>query len=102
MKEQVKASKTTSNFGPTEYEIVHRSGSDLVVRSEESGKDYRRHLTHVKKIPAKASDKSMDVSPDDNIPEIPVNANPPGGSSDEKTGRPKRKINKPNRFSFDA
>lgn len=99
MKEQIKANKTTSNFGPTEYEIVHRSGSDLIVRSEESGKSYRRHITHVKKIQPTVPDNSMDVPAD-----VSVSKNPQKGigASDEMTGRPKRQINKPKRFSFDV
>ena len=102
VKELVKGNKTTPNFGATEYEIIQRSGSDLLVRSDDTGKEYRRHITHVKKIIPTPS--PLDTTTDISSTELASNelqgdqlAN--DSSTDVISTRPKRQTNKPKRFT---
>lgn len=78
-----KSHKLTPNFGAGEFEIVNRSGGELLVRSGDTGKEYRRNIVHVKKIP------------DDTI--NPFVSKKPEESAD----RPKREIKRPNRYGFE-
>ncbi|XP_053960266.1 uncharacterized protein K02A2.6-like [Anastrepha ludens] len=41
--------KLTTNFDTVEYEVIDRSGNDIVIRG--NGKVFRRNISHVKRIP---------------------------------------------------
>lgn len=49
MKRMAKANKLSSNFEPEIYKVMGRKGGDVTVASE-SGKEYRRHVSHLQKI----------------------------------------------------
>lgn len=59
VKRMKKNHKLEADYSPEEYEVIRKRGSDVVVRSRLSGKEFRRNVTHLKKIP---------VSPDDPQP----------------------------------
>lgn len=83
VKEMTKSHKLAPNFGTKEFEIMNKSGSELLVRSEDTGKEYRRNVVHVKKIP-------------DNIIQPLQTKNP-----QEPEDRPKREVKKPKRWGFE-
>lgn len=82
LKEMTKTHKLAPNFGTDEFEITNRKGGEVIVRSEDTGKEYRRNVVHVKKIP------------ENGINKLPLGEPKP----EESTDRPKREIKKPKRF----
>lgn len=50
VKNLIKDNKLTSNFSPTEHTVTGINGSDVQVRNDETGKEYRRNIVHLKKI----------------------------------------------------
>lgn len=83
MKELVKTNKLSANFGAAQYEVVKISGGEVIIRADETGKEYRRNTTHVKKVP---ETKHSTPAPD------PV--------EEEEVTRPRREIKKPERLGF--
>lgn len=51
MKNQLPTDKLESRFKETDATVIDRSGSRLTVRDDDTGRVYRRHVTHVKKAP---------------------------------------------------
>lgn len=50
LKRQVKPNKLATTFEPTEFKVVERKGSEVIVTNEATGTTYRRNVTHVKKV----------------------------------------------------
>lgn len=50
VKNLIKDNKLTSNFNPTTHTVTDVSGGDVSVRNDETGKEYRRNVVHLKKI----------------------------------------------------
>lgn len=48
--------KLQSNYSPEEFEVVKRTGSDVHIRSKSSGKEYRRNVSQLKKLPDQQGD----------------------------------------------
>ncbi|KXJ82991.1 hypothetical protein RP20_CCG009913 [Aedes albopictus] len=49
-KRSIRENKLASNFGPEEFVIVDRKGSEAMLRSTESGKTMNRNVSHLKPI----------------------------------------------------
>lgn len=80
----VKHNKATPEFGSADFTVVARKGSDVMVESE-TGKTYRRNVTHLKRV-ASPGPKEQGQSPQAEYMQGNV------------LSRPKRKITKPRRF----
>lgn len=119
-----KKHKLDSNFTPEEHEVIEKKGGELVVRSKESGKIKRRHVSHAKKIEKNTSiTQSNNSLPATNTTSSPIDYPPttstdhPAASATKKVlveptdaeedlekgdatakARPKRKIKTPSRF----
>lgn len=50
VKRMIKTNKLSSNFEPETYKVMERKGGEVIVAAEESGKQYRRHVSHLQKI----------------------------------------------------
>jgi len=49
VKNLLKENKITPTFDPTPYTMIKANGKDVLVRNEETGKEYRRNIIHLKK-----------------------------------------------------
>ncbi|XP_055614912.1 uncharacterized protein K02A2.6-like [Toxorhynchites rutilus septentrionalis] len=49
-KRTIKENKLSSDFSPEEYIVIKKNGTDVTIRSESSGKEFRRSVTHLKRI----------------------------------------------------
>lgn len=56
-----KDNKLSTEFSPEEHIVIRRTGADVELRSMESGKECRRNVVHLKKIPVQNS-SAMDTS----------------------------------------
>lgn len=45
-----KNNKLTTDYSPEEYIVIHKAGGDVTIKSMESNKEYRRHVSHLKKL----------------------------------------------------
>lgn len=45
-----KKDKLTPNFNATPYTVIKKDGGDVQVRNDETGKEYRRNVIHLKKV----------------------------------------------------
>lgn len=52
LKRMKKSHKLEADFSPEEFLVMKKSGSDVIVRSQLSGKEFRLNVTHLKKVPA--------------------------------------------------
>lgn len=68
IKWQIKENKLQSTFEPTEYTVVKRTGSEVLVKSLETGKEYRRNVAHVHKLMPTASEVNPGGSSDSHLP----------------------------------
>lgn len=50
VKNVIKNNKLTSNFNPTTHTITDVNGGDISIRNDETGKEYRRNIVHLKKV----------------------------------------------------
>ncbi|KXJ71271.1 hypothetical protein RP20_CCG020989 [Aedes albopictus] len=46
-----KENKLSTDFSPEEHTVIHRSGADVTVKSLTTGKECRRNIAHLKKLP---------------------------------------------------
>lgn len=51
IKKMTKTNKLAPNFEPKIFKVLKRKGGDVIVSSEESGVKYRRHVSHLQRIP---------------------------------------------------
>ncbi|XP_055622464.1 uncharacterized protein K02A2.6-like [Toxorhynchites rutilus septentrionalis] len=51
VKRMVKTNKLSSNFDPKIFEVIKRKGGDVIVASKETGVKYRRHVSHLQRVP---------------------------------------------------
>lgn len=63
IKKMTKTNKLTPNFDPKVFKVLKRKGGDVIVHSEESGVKYRRHVSHLQRIP---NDVNADLTSDTN------------------------------------
>lgn len=85
--------KLSSEFGPEEYSVVSKKGTEVVIRSTESGKEYRRSAPHLKPISANENDSTDQASEvENNAGEelIVLDSNQGEGSSEEAVRASKR------------
>lgn len=75
--------------------MTERNGSELIVRSDVDGRQYRRNVAHTKLLPD--TDRVGDASVGDGHAVGPV-AEEPAGAIDP-VGRPKRTVVKPARYN---
>ena len=52
-----KDNKLSSDFGPEEFKVVQKKGTEVVIRSTDSGKEYRRSAAHLKTISAPINER---------------------------------------------
>lgn len=50
VKNMSKGNKLTSNFNPTTHTVTESNRSDVHVRNDETGQEYRRNIIHLKKV----------------------------------------------------
>lgn len=50
VKNMIKENKLVSEFNPTPHTVVSAEGSDVNVKNDETGQEYRRNIVHLKKI----------------------------------------------------
>lgn len=50
VKNLIKENKLVSEFNPTPHTVVGAKGSDINIRNDETGQEYRRNIVHLKKI----------------------------------------------------
>ncbi|KAG6454310.1 hypothetical protein O3G_MSEX008647 [Manduca sexta] len=50
IKNILKDNKLTSNFNSTPHTVTNANGGDVSIRNDETGKEYRRNIIHLKKI----------------------------------------------------
>ncbi|XP_055585173.1 uncharacterized protein K02A2.6-like [Uranotaenia lowii] len=55
-----KDNKLSTEYDPEEYIVEHRSEADVRVKSTASGKVYRRHISHIKRLPS--PERALDVT----------------------------------------
>ena len=82
-----KTNKLSPNFSPEKHQIVSRQGSEVIVSNENSGRQFRRNLTEVRKLP------NPQIETDNAEDEVEVET-----CTDSNAGRPKRDRNPPVRF----
>lgn len=51
-KRQIITNKLATTFEPTVYKVVNRKGSEVVIENPGTGTQYRRNVTHIKKLPS--------------------------------------------------
>lgn len=86
VKKVVRNSKLSPTFGPEVFTVTKRTGAELVVKCNESGKEYRRNVSHVKRV--SEADTGTTES-DSETPEV-------------IDTREKRVVVKPKRFGYDS
>lgn len=109
----LKLGSTQPNFRPEEFEVIDANGSELEVRSRETGKEYKRNRTHLKKL---SSHDSSDVDIQSGLQPLPLDVvddcrEPISNGShceqeqtsfevvqQEEDSRPRRKRNAPGRY----
>lgn len=52
VKRQIITNKLSTAFEPVIHKVIKRSGSEVVVEHSGTGKEYRRNVSHVKKVPS--------------------------------------------------
>lgn len=99
-----KENKLSTTFSPEEFIVVDRTGSDVTVKSKESGKELHRNTKHLKKLDARnntdTTKEKRCPDDDDKEAEVPVNPsieNPETGpeSQDQMNYRPRREAKRP-------
>lgn len=55
--------KLSSNFSPEELEVIYRNGSDVTLRSKESGRTFHRNVTHLKQIASQIENQETPQEP---------------------------------------
>ncbi|XP_055525193.1 uncharacterized protein K02A2.6-like [Wyeomyia smithii] len=123
IKRMMKSHKLEANFSSEEFVVMKKTGSDVVVRSQLSGKEFRRNDTHLKKIPSGHIDSQHTTlqsehtfrddpvrDPEQNDQQLASNAGPDRISQEEpvpdsgnvqqqdEPARSKRACNQPSRF----
>lgn len=61
VKRMKKDNKLEATFSPEEFEVIRKNGADTVIRSCVSGKEYRRNVTHLKRVQSCESSGSSDT-----------------------------------------
>lgn len=97
VKRTVKDNKLSSNFGPEEFVIMNRNGSDVLLKSTESGKTVHRNVSHLKPVVRNPNnEESSNAGMENNsteIQELPENDRPDRSSIEQQ--RPKRDVKRP-------
>lgn len=50
VKNFMKENKLTSDFNPTPHTVIGAEGSDISIKNDETGQEYRRNIVHLKKV----------------------------------------------------
>ncbi|XP_053690472.1 uncharacterized protein K02A2.6-like [Sabethes cyaneus] len=86
VKRMTKANKLSSNFDPEVFKVIKRKGGDVVVASEESGVEYRRHVSHLQRI--NVDNETSIINPDTNQSSSSPSPITSGNSSEKRTRDP--------------
>ncbi|XP_055527914.1 uncharacterized protein K02A2.6-like [Wyeomyia smithii] len=70
-KRMTKDNKLSSNFSPEEMVVMKRNGADVKIQSKETGKIYRRNVSHLKPLTSRIE---MDTEQNHENPVIPNNS----------------------------
>lgn len=69
VKNMIKENKLTSNFNPTPHTVTSANGSDINIRNDITGHEYKRNIVHLKRVEGEwrvlnkeGEDKSQDIS----------------------------------------
>lgn len=108
----LKLGSTQPNFRAEEFEIIKVNGSELEVRSKETGKEYTRNRAHLKKLTSHESIAASMQPPskeaiNDDIRSLDGNEvdfeqeqpHRPDAVPTEDVDRPRRKINAPRKYN---
>ncbi|XP_055585193.1 uncharacterized protein K02A2.6-like [Uranotaenia lowii] len=70
-----KENKLSSDFAPEEFVVMKKKGTDVMIRSSSSGKEFRRSAAHLKVIPHESTDgETLESIP---VPdEVPIEESP--------------------------
>lgn len=63
VKRQIITNKLATTFEPTIHKVTKRSGSEVIVEHSGTGKQYRRNVAHVKKVPSHTNISLQHSSP---------------------------------------
>lgn len=87
-KNQTKQSALDTNFGPEKFKVIDKTGPVITIESHDKKRNYRRHASHLKKVP-KISEASLEEREEtiELTTEPVVEAN--------KGQRPSRQVRKP-------
>ncbi|XP_055585351.1 uncharacterized protein K02A2.6-like [Uranotaenia lowii] len=88
MKKMTKTNKLAPNFDPQPFKVLKRKGGDVIIASE-AGVKYRRHVSHLQKIPNDNDTDSLN-------PEAEAEPPKPGRSDDLGSSLPPRNENSRN------
>ncbi|CAK1596248.1 unnamed protein product [Parnassius mnemosyne] len=50
VKNLIKENKLVSEFNPTPHTVISSKGSDINIKNDETGQEYRRNIVHLKKV----------------------------------------------------
>ncbi|CAK1596121.1 unnamed protein product [Parnassius mnemosyne] len=50
VKNLIKENKLVSEFNPTPHTVISSEGSDINIKNDETGQEYRRNIVHLKKV----------------------------------------------------
>lgn len=92
IKEMAASNKLSLKYKPETFSVTERKGSELVVTSDEDGRQYRRNVSHTKLLP------DMNASENENRIMAPEMGEPVEDVNPVPFARPKRNIVKPARF----
>lgn len=95
-----KENKLSTTFSPEEHVVVDRKGSDVTVKSKESGKELHRNTKHLKKLVTENKDE---IPEQNGCPDEEGNSTPKPGnvsienseSREEISSRPRRETKQP-------
>lgn len=62
VKNMAKDNKLSTNFRPEPHTVTDRRQSDVIVRNQDTGKEYRRHVSHLKRLHENSSTISSEQS----------------------------------------
>ncbi|XP_055622409.1 uncharacterized protein K02A2.6-like [Toxorhynchites rutilus septentrionalis] len=92
-----KENKLNADFSTAEFDVVRKSGTDVVIRSKETGEEFRRSAAHLKKLPhtnvSNNSSETLPVNNDDSINDesiigIPADSNELASTSKRNRSEP--------------
>lgn len=98
LKRMRKEHKLQADYSPEEFMVVKKVGSDVTVRSTESGIEFRRNVTHLKKVPGHTDVPQPMLVPTSADLEHDQNSPTNRATNDAEPTRSKRQRSEPSKF----